>query len=854
MKKLSLLFVLLVSSSLVFGQANGLVISNKASGGAIGTAAATVDVASLFNVNQTTASQTLTVPNLTNATNGKTIHINNVGSTAFTLLSKTIEPGTGILLRWTGSAWNISGVGNASGGGGGSGDIDGVTAGVGLTGGGTTGTVTLNADTTNVLATLNDLTASNSNTQAALDLKAPLASPALTGNPTVPAQLAADSSTRVANTAFVKRAVSGISGGGGGAVAANNQRLGTVFIDYFSSSSNYTQTQTSGTQTFNAGYVTMTGGTNSLNNKMMYNYNGTGTLLDDHIVTLKGIVTANATTYGPGVGMQVNPIEDHSYSVFLNTSAGGSRGQIVLINPLSNAVIATSSTSITFTNTTDTIELSFRYAVNKVIATARNITTPTQTVSSVVIPNVVTLEFEWSPTSTTTPARIARPTVYCYGGTHNVYSLKMESDLIQNPFFTLIGDSRAFGLGCTSFKSCYANLTGIRGGYKTMVWARGGATATSLLANISELGTFFKGGHKGYVMIAVGVNDAFAGRTLAQFQSDYIALIQAIQAFGGTPIVTKIANLTSTYSGQGPVNTLVNSYNAWLITLPFKQVDENTPLNLSGYLNVNNSSDGVHLSDVGMAVEANSLNSQLATLNVLYPTATYTGSGGTFTVPQAVRIIGGASVQGTVTQGTLLSGETTGQNATVTFGTADVTRQTYSQWCQNPTNYAQVAHYNSSFAGNHTGTSIANAASSEFSNTAGGTVGGKLVTNASGSFLLSGATSTNAGIGITTAGIRIGAISTIHNAATAWLHLPAGTATAGTAPIKLTSGTNLTTAETGAFEYNGTNLFFTRTGTTRENVMTTGSVNTVSPTSPNRTITVVIDGVTYYIAAKTTND
>jgi len=118
MKKISLLFVLLVSASLVFGQANGLVISNKASGGAIGTAAATVDVASLFNVNQTTASQTLTVPNLTNATNGKTIHINNVGSTAFTLLSKTIEPGTGILLRWTGSAWSISGVGNATGGGG----------------------------------------------------------------------------------------------------------------------------------------------------------------------------------------------------------------------------------------------------------------------------------------------------------------------------------------------------------------------------------------------------------------------------------------------------------------------------------------------------------------------------------------------------------------------------------------------------------------------------------------------------------------------------------------------------------------------------------------------------------------
>ena len=45
--------------------------------------------------------------------------------------------------------------------------------------------------------------------------------------------------------------------------------------------------------------------------------------------------------------------------------------------------------------------------------------------------------------------------------------------------------------------------------------------------------------------------------------------------------------------------------------------------------------------------------------------------------------------------------------------------------------------------------------------------------------------------------------------ATARLELPAGTATAGTAPLKLTSGTNLSTPENGAFEFDGTNLYFT---------------------------------------------
>lgn len=84
------------------------------------------------------------------------------------------------------------------------------------------------------------------------------------------------------------------------------------------------------------------------------------------------------------------------------------------------------------------------------------------------------------------------------------------------------------------------------------------------------------------------------------------------------------------------------------------------------------------------------------------------------------------------------------------------------------------------------------------------------------------------------------------------LMLATGTTTI--CPIRFTSGTNLTTAVAGSMEYNGTNLFFTRTGTTRESVICANAVNSVTPTSPNRTISVVIDGTTYYLHAKTTND
>jgi hypothetical protein len=44
---------------------------------------------------------------------------------------------------------------------------------------------------------------------------------------------------------------------------------------------------------------------------------------------------------------------------------------------------------------------------------------------------------------------------------------------------------------------------------------------------------------------------------------------------------------------------------------------------------------------------------------------------------------------------------------------------------------------------------------------------------------------------------------------TARVDIGAGVATSGGAPLKLTAGTNLTTPENGAFEFDGTNLFFT---------------------------------------------
>lgn len=67
------------------------------------------------------------------------------------------------------------------------------------------------------------------------------------------------------------------------------------------------------------------------------------------------------------------------------------------------------------------------------------------------------------------------------------------------------------------------------------------------------------------------------------------------------------------------------------------------------------------------------------------------------------------------------------------------------------------------------------------------------------------------------------------DAPSARLHLPAGTATASTAPLKFTAGTNLITPEAGAVEWDGSRLYVTQTsGPTRKTLAYTDDVGTDS--------------------------
>lgn len=90
-----------------------LALTNFAANAPIGTAAATVDIYTAININQTTASITLTLPSPTTATAGRIIKISNVGSAAFTVGGVTVGATQATEFFWNGTAW-VAEVGGSS--------------------------------------------------------------------------------------------------------------------------------------------------------------------------------------------------------------------------------------------------------------------------------------------------------------------------------------------------------------------------------------------------------------------------------------------------------------------------------------------------------------------------------------------------------------------------------------------------------------------------------------------------------------------------------------------------------------------------------------------------------------------
>lgn len=113
---------------------------------------------------------------------------------------------------------------------------------------------------------------------------------------------------------------------------------------------------------------------------------------------------------------------------------------------------------------------------------------------------------------------------------------------------------------------------------------------------------------------------------------------------------------------------------------------------------------------------------------------------------------------------------------------------------------------------------------------------------------------------VTKYGITIGGTTWLNGfgtrTPTALIH--AGAVTTAAASLRIEAGSTTTapsSPNSGDIWHEGTgNRLMFRQGGNSVELIGTSSVNSVSPTSPNRTITVLLNNTTYYIHAKTTND
>ena len=97
---------------------NTLAVANLAAGGNIGTAAATVDQYSSFNLSQSTTGQTITLPNPTVASAGRVAYVNNIGTVSVKFFNQVLAPQSSMMAIWSGTQWTLTGDGTPSGQGG----------------------------------------------------------------------------------------------------------------------------------------------------------------------------------------------------------------------------------------------------------------------------------------------------------------------------------------------------------------------------------------------------------------------------------------------------------------------------------------------------------------------------------------------------------------------------------------------------------------------------------------------------------------------------------------------------------------------------------------------------------------
>jgi lysophospholipase L1-like esterase len=743
------------------------------------------------------------------------VAIKKNGSSA--LSANDIQSGNTYILSYDGAAFQL--LGGAAGG---------VTTVSVVSANGFSGSVANATTTPAITLSLQNATTSLSGQLTSADWntfnnKAPINSPAFTGTPTTPTPSVGDNSTKIVNSAFVNTAIANVT---------TPTELGTIISDNFnraSLGSNWTNVG-SATFTISGNKLSMSrSGTISLSNYLVWNAYGNSNL-ESYTVSFNITAgTIDSNSHGAGLTLQSNgiwPSGQNSVQIGIDMTNTSNQGKISYYYNNSTTAILTSPNGFTIT-TGDVLNVTIKFIKDKFVTTVLNA-------------NTLRMNTQVYDVGTTFPRTLISPNSFRYGpviigGTHSFDDFVVIGNDTKGSKAIAAGHSIAKGLDVDNLANRYTELVNNYSSDFLLTNAGSGNVIADL--NVSEILSLTPQN----IILDIGINNLNKGDTPATTFSDMQTLVNALVS-GGYTVGTNL--FIGLIIPKGGMSTEIATVNASLISSYGSAcIDWNTPnLDAAGTA-LRYTLDGTHPTTEGHEVMAasiiNRLNFTSKQKKVGNDKKLYYNANGFARIGQGIHksgtprylvdVVGTGQTQRWGANGNDEGGwaGSIGASSLILSAGSYYGGANWTYKSANSSNYVQ-------FSGLH-----------QFNIDIGKTVG------------TTGGTTTV--MNLTSKGLFLGGTT----AATAWLHLPAGTATVNTAPLKFTAGVLLTTPETGVLEVDASNrllhststttasrgyFFIGKISTTATSTTVTANQSTILVTATGQTITLpTAVGITGYI-------
>lgn len=369
--------------------------------------------------------------------------------------------------------------------------------------------------------------------------------------------------------------------------ASNNKQpwVGYIFQESaWTSLGSYTTNTPASTISISGGVLTLTGGANNFANYIKRNYTTAATtyFIDANI---------KPTADGNGIGLGILVSGTNTLTMEMDCNTAGARGTVYIT--LNGTRIATSTTVMSYTNSTDVLNFSLHRNNNNWIGTVYN--TITGTTVSVTFGQDFTV-------ANGVALKMGQPFIYIKGGTFTVTGSNSFNYFIQQkkgaPVFC--GDSETEGVYAVAQNTSYVDILRQLCSDPIELLAAGGTTSADWANTLAtELVSFAPS----VVYIMIGTNDATASTSQATYAANLTTFETALTGYKIVYLYVPPHGSSSTIEG------FIAQYNTTLsgkthhIDIHTPLYNATTALCASSYI----ASDNLHLNAAGNAIVAKTI-------------------------------------------------------------------------------------------------------------------------------------------------------------------------------------------------------------------------------------------------------